>query len=61
MWRFGENLAYQVIVDDPKVLTQPWVKAPQVIKPSTELLMETPDCVEDDSQRLTNGDHHTQR
>jgi hypothetical protein len=61
LWRQGENLAYQVIVDDPKVLTQPWIMAPRLIKPSTEPLLETPDCVEDDAHRLANSDHHTQR
>ena len=33
-WRVGENLAYQVTVDDPKVLTQPWTNFTHVIKPS---------------------------
>ena len=60
-WRQGENLAYQVIVDDPKVLTQPWIMAPRLIKPTNEVLLETPDCVEDDAHRLANDDHHTQR
>jgi hypothetical protein len=60
-WREGENLAYQVIVDDPKVLSQPWIQAPRLIKPTTEPLLETPDCVDDDAHRLTNNDHHTQR
>jgi len=61
LWRQGEQLAYQVIVDDPKVLTQPWIMAPRLIKPSTEPLLETPACVEDDAHRLQNNDHHTQR
>lgn len=61
LWRFGDQLAYQVIVDDPKVLAQPWVQAPRLIKPSTEPLIETPVCIEDDAHRLKNNDHHTQR
>lgn len=61
LWRQGEQLAYQVIVDDPKVLTKPWINAPRLIKPSTEPLIETPACVEDDAHRLKNNDHHTQR
>ena len=61
LWRQGEQLAYQVIVDDPKVLAQPWIMAPRLIKPSTEPLLETPACVEDDAHRLKNNDHHTQR
>lgn len=61
LWRQGDELAYQVIVDDPKVLTQPWIMAPRLIKPTTEQLLETPDCVDDDAHRLKNNDHHTQR
>jgi len=61
LWRQGDQLAYQVIVDDPKVLAQPWIQAPRLIKPSTEPLIETPVCIEDDAHRLQNNDHHTQR
>jgi len=61
LWRVGENLAYQVTVDDPKVLTAPWTNFPHLIKPSDEPLEESPACKEDDSQRLLNLDHHRQR
>jgi hypothetical protein len=60
-WRDGENLIYQVTVDDPKVLTAPWTMAPRVVKPSTEPLLESPRCVEADASRLVNNDHHGQR
>ena len=60
-WRVGDELAYQVTVDDPNVLTQPWTQAPRLIKPSTEPLLESPACVEDDSKRMLNLDHHAQR
>jgi hypothetical protein len=61
LWRVGENLAYQVTVDDPKVLTQPWTNFVRVIKPSTLPLEESPVCKEDDGHRLQNLDHHLQR
>jgi hypothetical protein len=61
LWREGENLVYQVTVDDPNVLTAPWTMAPRVVKPSTEPLEESPRCVEDDGNRLLNDDHHIQR
>jgi hypothetical protein len=61
LWKQGENLAYQVVVDDPKVLTEPWVMAPRIIRPSTEPLLESAACVEDDGHRLKNTDHHGQR
>jgi len=60
-WRVGENLAYQVTVDDPVVLTQPWTNFVHIIKPSTLPLEESPICREDDAHRLLNLDHHLQR
>ena len=61
LWRVAENLAFQVTVDDPKVLAQPWTNFPHVIAPSTVPLEEAPICREDDGQRLLNLDHHLQR
>jgi len=61
LWRSGENLVYQVTVDDPKVLTAPWTMAPRVVKPSTDPLEESPKCTEADSKLLVNNDHHGQR
>ena len=61
LWRNGPNLAYQVTVDDPKVLTAPWTMSPRVVKPSIEPLEESPKCVEADSKLLVNDDHHGQR
>jgi hypothetical protein len=60
-WKVGDNLAYQITVDDPNVLTEPWTQAPRIIKPSTEPLLESPVCVEDDAHRMDNLDHHLQR
>ncbi len=61
LWRVGENLAYQVTVEDPKVLTQPWTNFPHLIRPSTQALEESPVCKEDDGHRLLNLDNHGQR
>ncbi len=60
-WRNGENLVYQVTVDDPKVLTAPWTMPPRVVKPSSEPLEESPKCVESEAHLLENNDHHGQR
>jgi len=60
-WKVGDNLAYQITVDDPTVLTEPWTQAPRMVKPSTEPLLESPVCVEDDAHRMDNLDHHLQR
>jgi hypothetical protein len=61
LWRVGPDLAFQVTVDDPKVLTQPWTNFPHLIKPSNVPLEEAPICREDDGHRLLNLDHHLQR
>jgi hypothetical protein len=60
-WKVGDNLAYQITVDDPNVLTEPWTQAPRIVKPSTEPLEESPVCIEDDAHRMDNLDHHLQR
>ena len=61
LWRAGDDLAYQVTVDDPKVLTAPWTSFAHQIKPSKTPLEESPVCKEDDANRLLNLDHHLQR
>jgi len=61
LWRVGDNLAYQVTVDDPKVLTEPWTNYAHLIKPSDEPMQESPACKEEDGSRLLNLDHHVQR
>jgi hypothetical protein len=60
-WKVGDNLAYQVTVEDPNVLTEPWTEPARIIKPSNEPLEESPVCVEDDAKRMHNLDHHGQR
>lgn len=60
-WKVGDDLAYQITVDDPNVLTAPWTEAPRLIKSSTVPLEESPVCIEDDAHRMDNLDHHLQR
>ena len=61
IWKDGENLVWQATVEDPKVLTAPWTMPPRLTKPSLEPLEESPKCVETDSPKLLNDDHHLQR
>ena len=61
MWLQGNELAYQVTVEDPKVLAQPWTMAPRLIKRSSDALVESPVCVDSDGPLLKNDDHHGQR
>ena len=61
LWKAGDNLVWQATVEDPVVLTAPWVMPPRLIRPSTERLEESPKCVETDGSKLLNNDHHLQR
>lgn len=61
LWKSGDNLVWQAIVEDPKVLTESWVMPARLIKPSTDPLEESPKCVETDGPKLLNLDHHGQR
>ena len=61
LWKVGDNLAWQATVEDPVVLTAPWVVPPRLLSPSTESLEESPRCVETDGPKLLNSDHHLQR
>jgi hypothetical protein len=60
-WKEGDNLIYQMTVEDPNVLTAPWTSSPRVVAPSSDALEESPKCVEEDGPRLVNNDHHDQR
>jgi len=59
--RQGDAILYEVTVDDPKVLTQPWNMNPRKLQLTDEDLEESPRCVEQDGKRLLNNDHHQQR
>lgn len=62
LWLTPEgNLVYQATVDDPEVLTKPWTNYARVIPPNNDPIEESPQCKEDDGQRLLNLDHHLQR
>ena len=61
IWKDGDNLVWQAIVDDPNVLTTPWIMPARLTRPSTEPLEESPKCVETDGNKLLNNDHHLQR
>jgi hypothetical protein len=61
IWKDGDNLVWQATVEDPAVLTAPWVMPPRLVKPSAEPLEESPRCVEKDADKLLNNDHHLQR
>jgi hypothetical protein len=56
--RRGDTIDYEVTVEDPKVLTQPWIFQPHILTPIKEPLDEAPPCVEKDSPNMTDLAHH---
>jgi hypothetical protein len=60
-WKDGSNLVWQATVNDANVLVRPWTMPPRVVKPSSEPLEESPQCKEQDADKLLNDDHHGQR
>jgi hypothetical protein len=59
--RVGNSLKYEVTVEDPKVLTRPWVKNPTLMLLNTDpnaALEEDPPCVERDTSHLVTPEHH---
>lgn len=59
--REGNSLRYEVTVEDPNVLTRPWVKAPTLLLLNSDpnaALDEDPPCVERDTPHLVTTEHH---
>jgi hypothetical protein len=59
--RDGNTLHYQATVEDPNVLTKPWVMNPRTLQLKTEPgdeLFEQGPCIEKDESHIVNHDHH---
>jgi len=56
--RKGDTLQYQATVDDPDVLTKPWVMNPSTLLISDNNIVEAPPCEELDAAHLVNDEHH---
>jgi hypothetical protein len=56
--RKGDTLQYQATVDDPVVLTKPWVMNPVTLLLSDNNVVEAPPCDEKDAEHLVNDEHH---
>lgn len=57
--RKGNTLTYEATVEDPQVLTKPWIMPPQTVRLEDGMVVEQPPCEERDEQHLVNDDHHT--
>lgn len=44
--RDGDNIRYEVIVHDPAVLAEPWVRSPRILTPAVSDIQESPLCIE---------------
>jgi hypothetical protein len=56
--RVGETLEWQAVVDDPKVLTEPWKATPRVAHLTDVELVEPTPCVDQDLPHVIDNTHH---
>ena len=56
--RQGDALFYQVTVDDPDMLSEPWKKKEQELTLSHDRVLESPPCMDTSRPILSNDDHH---
>ena len=56
--RKGDTIQYQATVEDPGVLTKPWVMDPYTEMISDDNVVEVPPCMDFDQAHLVNDDHH---
>jgi hypothetical protein len=56
--RKGDVLTYQLQVDDPKVLTQPWIPAPRILPLQHDELEQANPCIDRDMDHLRDLSHH---
>jgi hypothetical protein len=56
--KVGDKLEYQTVVDDPKVLAEPWQMRTRTLRLSKEPLQEPIPCVENDLAHMQDGSHH---
>ena len=56
--RVGDTIEYQAVVDDPKVLVEPWKPKMRTLKLSHSELVEPTPCVDQDMRHLMDDSHH---
>jgi hypothetical protein len=52
--RKGDTLRWEATVEDPKVLTQPWVMTPQTMVLTDDMVYEQPICEEREAKHIIN-------
>ncbi|HEY6923074.1 MAG TPA: hypothetical protein VI653_06375 [Steroidobacteraceae bacterium] len=56
--RVGDTIEYQAVVEDPKVLTEPWKPRARILKLTQNELVEPTPCVDQDLKHLMDDSHH---
>jgi hypothetical protein len=56
--RVGDTIEYQAVVDDPKVLVEPWKPRMRTLKLSHSELVEPTPCIDQDMKHLMDDTHH---
>lgn len=56
--RLGDTLQWQAVVEDPKVLAEPWHATPRVAKLTPSELVEPTPCVDQDIVHAVDSSHH---
>jgi len=56
--RVGDIIEYQAVVEDPKVLAEPWKPKARTLKLTQNELVEPTPCVDQDLKHLVDESHH---
>jgi hypothetical protein len=56
--RVGDTIEYQALVEDPKVLAEPWKPRMRLLKLTPNELVEPTPCVDQDMKHLLDDSHH---
>ena len=56
--RVGDTIEYQAVVEDPKVLAEPWKPKMRILKLTHNELVEPSPCVDQDLKHLVDDSHH---
>jgi len=58
LWRDADTLHWEALVEDPKVLAEPWKATPRVAHLSTVELVEPTPCIDQDISHVVDNTHH---
>ena len=56
--RVGDRIEYQAVIEDPKVLVEPWKPRMRILELSHNELVEPTPCIDQDLKHLVDDTHH---